>query len=236
MSTGLPPPRPMAAPAQYLWLWELRVVPEVVASLIPRPLAPRLPRGSGQPVLVLPGYGANDTAMLLMVRRLRKLGFRAVSWGLGRNHGDLRTLVPKVSELVQAMSQRTGQKVMLVGWSLGGTISREVARDNPMLVARVITLGSPVVGGPKYTFVAHAYKKRGYDLDRIEESVAKRDAVPLRVPVTAFYDRHDAIVSWPACIDRKNSGVEHIEVKCSHFGMAFDRKVFALIAQALAAR
>lgn len=232
----LPPPRPLHAPPQYLWLWELRALPELVGGLIPRPLAPRLPRGSGQPVLVLPGYGANDGAMRLMVRRLVQLGYRADSWGLGRNHGDLRKLVPAVSELAQGLAQRTGQKVMLVGWSLGGTISREVARDNPATIERVVTLGSPVVGGPKYTFVAQAYRKRGYDLDRIEATVAKRDETPLRVPVTALYDRHDAIVSWPACIDRRNPTVEHIEVRCSHFGMAVDRHVFGHVARALATR
>lgn len=236
MNPALPPEQPLAAPAQHLWLWELRAIPELVGSLIPRPLAKRLPAGSGQPVVVLPGFGANDAAMILMVRRLKRLGYRAQSWGLGRNHGDMRKLVPAVAAGVLKLAQATDQKVSLVGWSLGGTIAREVARDHPAAVARLVTLGSPVVGGPKYTFVARAYIRKGYNLDRIEKSVAARQATPLCVPVTALYDRHDAVVAWPACIDRHNACVEHIEVNCSHFGMGFDRSVFVQIAKALAKR
>lgn len=236
MNHVLPPEVPLAAPSRHLWLWELRALPELLGSLVPRLRRARLPRGSGQPVVVLPGFGANDAAMLLMVRRLKRLGYRAQSWGLGRNHGDLKKLVPAVSAGVLTLAQGTGQKVLLVGWSLGGTIAREVARDNPAAVERVVTLGSPVVGGPKYTFIANGYRKRGIDLDRVEKSVAARDATPLRVPVTALYDRHDAVVSWPACIDRRNDCVRHVEVRCSHFGMAVDRHVFALIAEALATR
>ena len=74
----------------------------------------------------------------------------------------------------------------LIGWSLGGYLAREAAREDPDLVHQVITLGSPVVGGPKYTLVAQ---------------VAARNSVPLRTPVVAIYSR-DAVVAWEACIDR----------------------------------
>jgi pimeloyl-ACP methyl ester carboxylesterase len=233
---ALPPEVPLHAPPRHLWLWELRAVPELVAGLVPRPFQRRPARGTGQPVMLLPGWGTNDKAMLLMMFRLRRLGFRAETWGLGRNHGDLKALVPKAIERALSIAHRTGQKVQLVGWSLGGTIAREVAREHPEAVDRIVTLGSPVVGGPKYTFAAHSYRKKGYDLDRIEQSTAKRDAVPLKVPVTALYDRRDAVVAWPACIDRRNAGVQHMEVHCSHFGMAVDRSVFREVAKALAAR
>ena len=233
---GLPPETALAAPSRHLWLYELRAVRELVGGLIPRPFAERLPRGSGQPVLVLPGFAASDSTMRLMVRRLNRLGYRAETWGLGRNTGNLKRLMPLITERVLALSQRTGQKVMLVGWSLGGTISREVAREHPAAVSRVVTLGSPVVGGAKYTFVAGRYRKQGLDLDRMERLAAARDEIPLRVPVTALYDRRDAIVNWPACIDRRNPSVEHIEVNCSHLGMGVDRHVFAIIANTLATR
>ncbi|GAC1630472.1 MAG: alpha/beta hydrolase [Nevskia sp.] len=210
---------------------------ELVGGLIPRPFAARLPRGSGQPVLVLPGFAASDATMKLMAYRLNRLGYRAETWGLGRNTGNLKRLMPLITERVLALSQKTGQKVMLVGWSLGGTIAREVAREHPAAVARIVTLGSPVVGGAKYTFVAGRYRRQGIDLDKGERLAAEREAgKPLRVPVTALYDKRDAIVNWPACIDRRNPSVEHIEVNCSHLGMGVDRRVFALIAAKLATR
>ena len=236
-STALAPlDAPLQAPPRRFWLWELRAVPELVSGFIPRPFERSPARGTGQPVILLPGWGTNDKAMLLLMLRLRRLGFRAETWGLGRNHGDLKTLVPKAIELTLATMHRTGQKVQLVGWSLGGTIAREVAREHPEAVDRVVTLGSPVVGGPKYTFAAHAYRKKGFDLDRIEATAAKRDAVPLKVPVTALYDRRDAVVYWGACIDKRNDAVQHVEVECAHFGMPVDRLVFREIARALSAR
>jgi hypothetical protein len=61
----------------------------------------------------------------------------------------------------------------------------------------VITLGSPVIGGPKYTAVAQAYRQRGSDLDAIETWVEDRNQIPLKVPVTAVYSRLDGVVSWP---------------------------------------
>lgn len=233
--SGLPPEAPLAAPSKHLWAWELRAVQELVGGLVPRPFAPDLPRGHGQPVLVLPGFAASDSSMWLMQSRLNKLGYRCETWGLGRNTGNLKRLMPLLVERVLAMAGAAGEKVRLVGWSLGGTMAREVAREHPEAVARVITLGSPVVGGAKYTFVAGRYRRQGIDLDRAERNADARDAgKPLRVPVTALYDKRDAIVNWPACIDRRNACVEHIEVNCSHLGMGVDRHVFALIAQKLA--
>ena len=35
----------------------------------------------------------------------------------------------------------------IVGWSLGGVIAREVARDYPDSVRQAVTMGTPVVGG-----------------------------------------------------------------------------------------
>jgi pimeloyl-ACP methyl ester carboxylesterase len=125
--------------------------------------------------------------------------------------------------------------VRLIGWSLGGFIAREVARERPAVIERVLTLGSPVVGGPKYTAVGHVYRRRGYDLDAIEAAVAARNRVPITVPVTAIYSRRDAIVSWQACIDEANPHVEHVEIDATHLGLGFNAAVYRIVAERLAA-
>jgi pimeloyl-ACP methyl ester carboxylesterase len=86
---------------------------------------------------------------------------------------------------------RLGAPVRLIGWSLGGYLAREVAREHPHAVQQVITLGSPVIGGPKYTAVAGAYRRRGVDLDAIEAEVAVRNELPLDTPITAIYSQSD---------------------------------------------
>jgi len=232
-----PPPPDVAptAPSLHLWPWELRALPALIGGLVPRPNAAPLPRGHGAPVLLLPGFGTHDAAMLLLLQRLRRLGYHAKTWGLGFNSGDMKKLVPLAIEKALALNLKHSQKVHLLGWSLGGTIAREIAREHPEAVEQVITLGSPVIGGPKYTATAAWYRRKGFDLDRLERGTALREErTPLKVPVTALYDRHDAVVSWTACIDRRSANVQHAEVECSHFGMIVDRQAFALIAQALA--
>ncbi|WP_273456169.1 esterase/lipase family protein [Nevskia ramosa] len=229
------PDRKLMMPARKLMLWELRVVPELVGSFLPRPFAAELPRGHGEPVMVLPGFAADDLAVSLLTRRLKALGYHAISWGLGRNTGNLKRLQPLLVERLQRFADSRGAKVKLVGWSLGGAMAREIAREYPQWVDQVVTLGSPVIGGAKFTAVGRSYQKKGLDLDRSALAAdARETGKPISVPVTALYDRHDGIVNWGACIDRHNRHVKHIEVQCSHLGMVVDRKVFGIIAKALA--
>jgi pimeloyl-ACP methyl ester carboxylesterase len=194
----------------------------------------RQPRGSGQPVLVLPGHGAGDVSTALLQLYLRFLGYRVRGWGKGRNRGDVPDLLPRVLKRVISFARRTGQQVRLVGWSLGGYLAREAARERPDLVYQVITLGTPVIGGPKYTVVARRFHRRGIDVDAIEAEIELRNAIALSTPVTAIYSRADAIVAWKACIDERGSNVEHVEVRSSHLGLGFSPDVYKIIAARLA--
>ena len=121
-----------------------------------------------------------------------------------------------------------------VGWSLGGVLAREVARERQDLVKSVVTLGSPIIGGPKYTRAAAFYERvMGEDLDEIEGAVVERNRIPISVPLTAIYSRRDAVVKWEACIDRYNQHCEHIEVDASHLSLGFDPRVLQLVRRAI---
>lgn len=119
------------------------------------------------------------------------------------------------------------------GWSLGGTLAREAARERPDLVERVVTLGTPAVGGPKCTAAGAAYRRQGYDLDAIERDVAARERTPIRVPVTAIYSRDDGVVAWQACIDRHTRAIAHVEVRGTHTGLGFNPDVYRVVAEHL---
>jgi pimeloyl-ACP methyl ester carboxylesterase len=209
------------------------VVPRLLLAL---PRLSRFPRGHGEPVLLLPGFGAGDASNAALNAMLRYLGYRVYGWGLGVNRGNVEALLPQVEARVRAIHDQTGLPVRLVGWSLGGVLAREVARDAPELVDRVVTMGTPVVGGPKYTRVGAAYRAAGYDVDEIERKIEIRHEVPIRVPVTAIYCKADGIVDWRACIDHRTPGVEHVEVRATHFSLGFDPKVLEIVAGRLAAQ
>jgi pimeloyl-ACP methyl ester carboxylesterase len=180
--------------------------------------------------LLLPGFGAGPRSMRLMESFLRRRGHRARDWGLGSNTGDVRQQRAKFAGVVADAIAAHGEPVVLVGWSLGGYIAREYAREHPGEVRKVVTLGSPVIGGARYTATADWYRSQGYDLAEIEQAIKNRYATPLRVPVTAIYSKRDGIVAWQACIDRWSPNVRHIEVSETHVGLGFAPRVLAIVA------
>jgi pimeloyl-ACP methyl ester carboxylesterase len=184
--------------------------------------------------MVVPGFATDDGWTASLRRFLGLLGWDARGWGLGRNHGGVPRLIPAVLERSSALANEAGLPVRLVGWSLGGYLVREVARERPDIVERVITLGAPILGGPKYTASARMYLRRGYDLDEIEAEVEGRERQPICVPVDAVYSRSDGVVAWRACIDDRNPDVRHHEIASSHLGMVASPAVYRLVAALLA--
>ena len=190
------------------------------------------PRGNGESVLVWPGFGAGNASTTTLRGYLRFLGYRVEGWSQGTNSGDVLNLLDALKADLE--NRDDDAPVTLVGWSLGGYLAREVARDLPGHVRQVITMGSPVVGGPKYTTISRAFERLGTSVDEIERLVDERYEIPLETPVTAIYSRSDGVVSWEACIDDRSPKVEHVEVRSSHVGLGFSPQVFSIIAKQLA--
>jgi pimeloyl-ACP methyl ester carboxylesterase len=190
------------------------------------------PRGHGEPVRVFPGMGAGDASTAALRRYLRRLGYDARGWELGRNNGEVARLAVQALALVADDRRRSGQPVHLIGWSLGGVIAREVARERPDLVAQVITFGSPIVGGPRFTSLARLFpRERVRD---IETRIAERNARPITVPITAIHSRRDGVVGWEACIDTVSPRAVNVEVQSTHLGMGIDPDIWHIVAQSLA--
>jgi hypothetical protein len=185
-------------------------------------------------VLVLPGLGASNSSTALLRNYLTWLGYNVQGWTLGRNRGNVAEMLPWVVDQLRVLHARTGSKVHAIGWSLGGILAREAAREYPETVHQVVTLGSPVVGGPKYTSMGALYTRNGGNLDDIEAAIAARESTPISVPVTSIYSKRDGIVGWQASIDRHSSDIEHIEVRATHLGLGISPEVFKILARKLA--
>lgn len=197
--------------------------------------APRLagaPRGDGSTVIDVPGWRAPEVSGAPLRGYLRWLGYDARGWGFGTNTGRPERDTDRLAESVLEIVEETGAPVALVGWSLGGVIAREVARRHPDAVRRVVTYGTPVVGGPSFTAVASSYppEVRARAAAVTERLDADR---PIRVPLTAVYSRRDGIVAWQACIDHVSPDVEHVEVGSSHLGLGLDPDVWSVVARRL---
>ncbi|MFO1526309.1 MAG: hypothetical protein U1F16_10095 [Turneriella sp.] len=107
-------------------------------------------------------------------------------------------------------------------------MAREVARELPDLIHKVVALGTPVVGGPKYTAVAKLYARWGFDLDAMARDVADRNAVTIDREILAIYSKGDNIVEMQrACIDNQSPRIRH-EVQGSHLGLVVNARAFGL--------
>lgn len=181
---------------------------------------------SKHPVIVLPGLGASDSSTKALRGFLRKTGLWVYGWKQGYNHGRVGKLLPSIIDHAAQVYAKHDQKVILIGWSLGGLIAREVARQIPKYIQGVCTMGSPLIGGPKHTLYAPLYKKMGHDLEKTAEIIHNREKEPLLVPSQVMYSKKDGIVHWEACLDHHNPHTTHAEVQAPHFSMGTSPEIF----------
>src|SRR5438093_764974 len=149
----------MRPPSPALLALEGRAWLEFAALLPALPLLGRAPAGDGHPVLVLPGWLANDRSTQALRWFLRDRGYHVHGWKLGRNLGPSSRLAPALGQRFTALRARHGRKLSLIGWSLGGIYARELARRFPDDVRQVITLASPF-RDPSATSVARFFGSR----------------------------------------------------------------------------
>lgn len=152
-----------------------------------------------------------------------------------RGEAGVPYVVDRLIGRVDEVSQASRQPIALVGWSLGGFMAREAARERPAQISQVITLGSPVIGGPKYTLAAKAFNRRQYDLDWVERVIADREERPITVPITAVVSPSDGVVSYLAALDHHSPAFEHVRLDVAHLGLPYNGTVWSVIAKALQA-
>ena len=230
---------PIKPPSTALALTELgRAIMEFGALPLAAPLLMAAPRGDGHPVLVLPGFVTTDLSTAVLRRFLTQLGYDAHAWELGRNLGP-RAIGREGEKLIarlEAIHERTGKKVSLVGWSLGGILARQLSRRRPDLVRQVISLGSPFAGDPRATNVWKAYElltgQRLKDPDTQAQLRESESAPP--VPSTAIFSKGDGVVAWQNCLEPETATTDNIEVNGSHCGLGVNASVLYAVADRLA--
>ena len=189
-----------------------RATSELALAAVLSPLvAPRAPKP--RTVVLVPGLSGGPRSTILLAAYLTALGHHVVNPGWRRNLGTLSHVRSRWGELVVDRASRE-RPVTLVGWSIGGCVTRQVAYDHPEAVEQVVTLGTPL--SPRW-FPAGPAAARS-----------------LPVPCTAVYSRSDGIFDWRDCVQPDGPGVENVEVISSHLGLASNVMVLGVIAGRLA--
>jgi pimeloyl-ACP methyl ester carboxylesterase len=240
MTTDVDRPRTRARPPALGYaIAELpRALFELVCLLPGHLLLKRAPRGDGHPVITLPGYRSDDSAMLALRRYLGRWGYVPYPWGLGANLGigyqriDYET---RMLAKLEAVVEKHGEPASLVGWSQGGVIAREVTKQRPDLVRQVIVLGSPLADAPEATTLFRVFRRTSAEEITNElMSMMREVASPLPdVRCICIYSNSDGIVSADIAQDLVSPNVENIRVTSSHLGMVVNPMVLFVIADRL---
>ena len=146
-------------------------------------------------------------------------------------------------------TRSTGRPVTLLGHSRGGHFAKALAHRRPERTASVISMGAGLdtpfdISVPTKAAVATVrtvHRRmdperagRGCLTDRCGCAFSRHyaGAFPAHVPLTSIYSREDGVVWWEACVVPY---ARNVEVTGSHVGLAFNRKVYRVIADVLAA-
>ena len=209
-----------------------------------------IPHGNGSGVMLIPGFLASDAYMFEMYAWLKRIGYQPYYSGIVLNAECPNLLLKQqLNRTIDQAVQETGGPIHIIGHSLGGIIARALAKLRPEDTASVISLGSPfrgrVINNKNVLFAAEMVRKfilmkngskvlpdcyTGRCTCNFVDSL-RRD-IPEDVPQTSVYTRHDGVVDWRYC--RTGDKKVDVEVSGTHAGLAFNPKVYTIIATRLA--
>lgn len=219
------------APAFKLLLAESLEGPKLLLSLI-QPGVP-MALGDGRPVIVYPGFLANDWSTIRLRRSLAAANYEAFGWGLGSNWGARAALLDRLEQRLEAaVAQGNGCKASLIGWSLGGIYAREVAKLRPDLVDRVITLGSPFSGEPRANNGWWLYE---FINDHPVDAPPLQIDAPVKppVPTYAVWSPIDGVVAPAAACGLPGESDRQVEIGVRHLSLARAPEAIVLIGELL---
>jgi pimeloyl-ACP methyl ester carboxylesterase len=223
---------------------EPRAFLEMAALPWALPMLAGAPRGDGHPVLLLPGFLADEATLFALKLFLRNRGYDVRTWGFGRNVGFSSKHASALEQKIRHLHHKAGRKVSLVGWSLGGMFAIFGAHEAPECVRSVITLGSPVTFDPAgsqssplvkalYRLIAHPMGTAAH-VTQVRAGKLRRPK-DLSVPISCLYSLSDGVVPpQEATIDGDPAFHENVRVPGSHLGMGFNPLAFWIVADRLA--
>jgi pimeloyl-ACP methyl ester carboxylesterase len=207
-----------------------------------------VPRGTGEAVVVIPGFLGSDLYLREMYGWLERVGYKAYYSGIGVNADCPTLLMNKLHRTIHRARLDTKRRVHLIGHSLGGLLARSEAARHPELVASVTSLGSPFRGvraHPNVIQMSDLVKdvisgKKGYQIPRdcftaycqCDFVDGLRGVIPDSIPQTAIYTKGDGVVAWDVCLT--GDSTIDVEVTGTHCGLAFNPAVYRTLGQRLA--
>lgn len=137
-------------------IWrEGRIVREAMAM---RRMPPPDAAASPLTVVVVPGFLDDGASVEALAHRLEQAGHDVHRATIGRNVDCTEQMAQRLERRVDDVVTTAGDRVVLLGHSRGGTVSKVVATRRPDLVHAVVTVGSPVASPNDVTIVLRLVK------------------------------------------------------------------------------
>lgn len=185
-------------------------------------------RGGGPPLLLVHGLYHNPSVWIFFRRCLKRAGFGNI-YTFGYN-SFTRTYPDLVFEMTRRMeevlAENPGQKVGLIGHSLGGLIVRGAMADDRFKgrLGAVITLGAPHQGSELAAFGIGRLARSLHPANPIFAQLRAQKPVEGVAKLSLFVPV-DSIVFPVRCLEIEEPGwqQEARQPSVSHVGLAYDR-------------
>jgi pimeloyl-ACP methyl ester carboxylesterase len=204
-------------------------------------------RGHGEPVIAVPGFLGSYGGLHELTDWLSRIGYAVIDPGFERNIECPDALLELLERRIVGAHEDHGQRVRLVGHSLGGSLARAAAVRMPEHIEQVITLGSPLREMRDHPLVAelarllaalapsphraHSGHEHGPTCS-CEMADALGQPLSPSVRRTAIFSRHDGVVDWRTSMEGDAS--VDVEVAGTHVGLVVNVGAYEAIARVLA--
>ena len=189
-------------------------------------------------ILLIPGFMAGDATLYPFANWLRARGHRVFFSGIMANADCPRRAVERLSRILRELQERYGEKLVVIGHSLGGVYARELARRHPECIEQIILLGSPIkdpqrMSNPFVKMLASLMIRfhestRGCSGDLSTICGVHSPTPPPDVPESIIYSKSDGVIDWRSCYESAPN-VRTFEVDSTHVGLPYNLKSLKIV-------
>ena len=208
-----------------------------------------IPHGNGEPVVLVPGFMGTDLSLMELYWWLARIGYQPYYSGLGLNIDCPDVSTDLVLGVMRRAAAESGQRVRLIGHSLGALIARSVAFDHPEEVDLLISMAAPFnevayvhpalieamaavrrQAGSHLTWNVAPTCYSGHCTCRFTANIMRPRQPTFRR--RALYAERDGLVSPASCIEDEPEN--NIGIATSHYGMIYSSEAYRTVAELLA--
>ncbi len=211
-------------------LAELDILAEPARRMVRRLDIPR--STNPRTIMILPGFAARSQKLRYMAQQFERAGHKAKRWGIeGRHWGPTPEQFAQLEDRLLDLHERKGEKVVLLGWSLGGLVARELAHRHSHAVAKVITMGSPFSGSPRANNAWRVYQfVTGHPVDAppVESDISAKPPVE----TVALWSPNDSVIAPRCAAGLPGERDRAVALRCTHIGFTYaPEAIYAVLAE-----